>query len=279
MSLSILQIVLAILLRDSYTEWYFYVIAYCVGATATHALFLSIHEITHFLAFESQKLNYALAMFANLPIGFPYCVSFKEYHFDHHVYLGVDGYDTDLPTKIEGLLFNNVLGKSLFCFSQILFYAFRPMLVRPKKFRYWHLVNFAVQLSFDAFLIYTFGVGPFIYFFVSAFLAGSFHPCAGHFLSEHYAFIPGYETYSYYGWLNIFSFNVGYHNEHHDFPKIPWTRLPALKKMAPEFYDNLPYHKSWMEVTWRFIFDPKISIYNRTKRREPYSKMAQAKSE
>lgn len=24
--------------------------------------------------------------------------------------------------------------------------------------------------------------------------------------------------------------------EHHDFSTIPWTRLPALKRMAPEFY-------------------------------------------
>jgi len=114
LSLSFLQIFLAIYLCDSYDQWYFYVIAYVVGATATHALFLSIHEITHFLAFENQKLNYALAMTANLPIMAPYCVSFKEYHFDHHVYLGVEGYDTDLPTKTEALLFNNVLGKVIF---------------------------------------------------------------------------------------------------------------------------------------------------------------------
>jgi len=75
--------------------------------------------------------------------------------------------------------------------------------------------------------------------------------------------------------MNIFSFNVGYHNEHHDFPKIPWTRLPALKAMAPEFYDNLPFHTSWMLVLWKFLTDPRISIYNRTKRAEPYGKMTQ----
>jgi sphingolipid delta-4 desaturase len=63
--------------------------------------------------------------------------------------------------------------------------------------------------------------------------------------------------------------NVGYHNEHHDFPSIPWNRLPAIKKAAPEAYDTLYYHPSWTKLLLRFIFDPSLSLRTRYVRESP----------
>ncbi|KAI1331906.1 fatty acid desaturase-domain-containing protein [Xylariaceae sp. FL0255] len=259
----------------------FWGLAYVIGATANQNLFLAIHEISHNLAFRSPALNRLFAIVANLPIGIPYSASFRPYHLTHHKSLGVDGLDTDLPTALEAVFLDSILGKAFFCTFQILFYAIRPMTVFSVPFTWVSASNVFVQLSFDAVILYFFGLQSLLYFLLSSFLAGSLHPLAGHFIAEHYVYstvtptqadpqnqIPVPETYSYYGPLNFLTYNVGYHNEHHDFPAVPWTRLPKLHKIAKEFYADLPYHTSWVHVIWRFILDESVGIRSRVKRKE-----------
>ncbi|KAF5392668.1 hypothetical protein D9757_000931 [Collybiopsis confluens] len=263
-----LQLLLAVALRHTPVfSSTFILCAYAIGGTANHNLFLAIHEITHNLAFPGVWPNKALAVFANLPIGIPYCAMFKRYHIEHHKFMGQDGIDTDLPTRLELLLLNNVLGKVFFATFQILFYALRPGFVRSQKLTTWHICNFLAQLAFDYLFIRAFGIKPLIYLLASSFFAGSLHPCAGHFIAEHYLWDGlEQETFSYYGPLNWLAYNVGYHNEHHDFPSVAWTRLPALRAMAPEFYDTLPSHPSWPMVIVNFIRDQEVGMFARAKR-------------
>ena len=54
--------------------------------------------------------------------------------------------------------------------------------------------------------------------------------------------------------------------EHHDFPYIPGSRLPEVKRIAAEFYDDLPQHKSWLQVIYDFLFDPDMGPYSQIKR-------------
>ncbi|KAF8490368.1 fatty acid desaturase-domain-containing protein [Russula emetica] len=266
----ILQLTIAFFLRHTHPlSWKFVAFAYVIGGTVNHNLFLAIHEVTHNLAFKGLKANKMLAIIANLPIGIPYSISFKGYHLEHHKYLGEDGIDVDLPTRLELLCLNNVLGKVFFCTFQIIFYALRPGFVRSQKPTYWHFIGITTQLSFN-FLLAIFvpgGKRMLTYLIMSSFWAGSLHPLAGHFIAEHYVWDNlQQETYSYYGWLNILAYNVGYHNEHHDFPSIPWTRLPALRALAPEFYDTIPSHPSWPMVIVNFIRDRNVGIFARVKR-------------
>ena len=87
------------------------------------------------------------------------------------------------------------------------------------------------------------------------------HPLGARWIQEHFALAPDQETYSYYGPLNKVSFNVGYHNEHHDIVTIPWSRLPQVRRIAPEFYDGLQSY-SWSTLLVRFIRDRNITLYN-----------------
>jgi len=177
------------------------------------------------------------------------------------------------------MLLNNVAGKAFFCTFQILFYAVRPGFVRTQTPTRWHAINIAVQLAFDYTLHRFVGIKPLIYLLLSSFFAGSLHPCAGHFIAEHYLWDGlEQETYSYYGPLNVLAYNVGYHNEHHDFPSIPWTRLPALKALAPEFYESLPSHPSWPMIIVNFIRDPEVGIFARAKRLPKAARLAQLAS-
>ncbi len=74
----LLQLATAYLLRSTRPlSLEFLLCAYAIGGTANQNLFLAIHEITHNLAFKGIKANKLLAIFANLPIGVPYCVTFK----------------------------------------------------------------------------------------------------------------------------------------------------------------------------------------------------------
>jgi len=263
-----LQVGLAYALRHTpITSFTFVFCAYAIGGTANHNLFLAIHEITHNLAFKGIKANKALAVFANFPIGIPYSVSFKGYHIEHHKNMGEDGIDTDLPSHVELLCLNNVLGKAFFATFQIFFYALRPGFIRTQKLTGWHAMNVAAQLVFDYIILRTAGSRALMYLVLSSFFAGSLHPCAGHFIAEHYVWDGlNQETYSYYGPLNLLAYNVGYHNEHHDFPSIAWTRLPALRKLAPEFYDSIPSHPSWPMVIVNFIRDKNVGLFARVKR-------------
>src|SRR5215469_356224 len=112
----------------------------------------------------------------------------QPYHLTHHKSLGVDGLDTDLPTAFEAFFLSSVLGKAFFCTFQIFFYAIRPMFIYHLPFTWTHILNVAVQILFDYTLVKLFGLNSLWYLIMSSFLAGSLHPCAGHFIAEHYVF-------------------------------------------------------------------------------------------
>lgn len=260
----VLQIVISILLGNQ-PWWLALIAAYLLGAFANHALFVLIHECSHNLIFKSRSPNMIASIIADLPNTVPSAISFRSYHLKHHSFQGDYYLDADLASGWEaGLVGNTFVRKALWLLFFPIFQSLRPLRLKEIKFiNGWTILNWIVVFGFDAIIIVYFGWVSFLYLIASLFFAVGLHPLGARWIQEHFLTSPPQETYSYYGPLNVVALNVGYHNEHHDFPSIPWNKLPELKKTAPEFYDNLAFHKSWVKLLFKFLFDSNLSLYSR----------------
>eukprot|EP00842_Homolaphlyctis_polyrhiza_P005138 jgi/Hompol1/5625/HPOL_000863-RA len=159
----------------------------------------------------------------------------------------------------------NPLLKLVFLMLYPVMYVVRGLAMQ-KAPSFWEYVNWVVTIATDVVVWHVCGPRGFLYMFLSLWFGYSLHPAAAHFIQEHFTFVDGQETYSYYGGLNKIFLNIGYHNEHHDFTKIPWSKLPLITEIAPEFYENLLGHDSWLRVHWDFIFDKTLGPQSRVGR-------------
>ncbi len=260
----------AYLVHDT-SWWIVLAAAYLGGAFLNHALFVMIHECTHHLLFKKKPLNLAAAILANLPHIFPSAISFVRYHIKHHAFQGVHELDGDLPDYWEAkLISHSTLGKAVWLLFFPVFQAIRVIRLKEiKPVDGWIVANWIVQIAFNVAIWMLWGPKAFFFLLLSFFFSVGLHPLGARWIQEHYLTLDEkQETYSYYGPLNAVAFNVGFHNEHHDFPSIPWNKLPDLKKTAPEYYDSLKAHYSWTKLFLRFLFDKNISLYMRILRNE-----------
>jgi len=247
-------------------------VAYVVGGTIAHCMALATHELSHNLWFQTRVYNEYYGIFCNIAMGVPSSITFKRYHMEHHQFQGVEGKDADIPTYMEGRMFRSAFFKFIYLILTPLAYGARPGVVYPKAMNKMELINAAVIIISDLAVFHFCGLAGLSYIFASLVMGLGLHPMSGHFIAEHYVYKEGQETYSYYGPLNLFAWNVGYHNEHHDFPRVPGWRLPDVKRIAPEFYDNLATYDSWTGVLYRFVMDPAITPFSRVIRASKYGK-------
>jgi sphingolipid 4-desaturase/C4-monooxygenase len=265
----VLQLLLAYAVRGMESGWLLLFLTYTVSGTLNHSLLLAMHESTHDLFFSKRWANQLCSYICNLPMGVPAASMFKMYHSEHHTGMGIERIDTDIPTETEAKIFKGPIGKAIWLVLQPFFYGIRPFIVHPISFVRVIVVLVTVfQFMFDFAIYHFLGWRSFFYLFGGTLLGAGLHPMSGHFVAEHFVFVTGQETYSYYGPLNYLTYNVGHHREHHDFPNIPGSRLPELKKIAPEFYPELSTHSSWVGVILAFIFNPNITLYSRILRLE-----------
>lgn len=245
--------------------WGILAVAWLVGAFVNHAMYVMIHEAAHNLIFRRRWQNHAAGILADVVNVLPAAISFRGYHLMHHAHQGVYDLDADLPSRWEARLIGcGALGKSLWLLLFPVFQLTRPPRLRQIAFlNRWVLLNWASAALVAWSVVVLWGWGALGYLLASFFFAVGLHPLGARWIQEHYLTSDPQETYSYYGLANVVAMNVGYHNEHHDFPSVPWNRLPRLKAAAPEYYEGLEYHGSWTGLLLRFVFDQELSLFSR----------------
>ncbi|MBO0937226.1 fatty acid desaturase [Fibrella sp. HMF5335] len=261
---------MAWLLRDQ-SWWLIVAAAWFIGAFPAHTLFICIHEAAHNLIFRKPAANVWTGIFANLPTVFPTAISFKNFHIKHHAFQGVHELDADLPDWYEAKLINNyAIGKAIWLLLFPIFQGIRTLrCIELAVIDKWVVANVVVQLVFDTLIVVFFGWKALAFMVMCLFFSVGLHPLGARWIQEHYLTLdPEQETYSYYGQLNGVNLNVGFHNEHHDFPSIPWNKLPEIKNSAPEYYDTLKYHTSYVKLLFTFLFSQEVSLYSRIVRKE-----------
>jgi sphingolipid delta-4 desaturase len=248
--------------------WLMLIVAFAFGAFLCNTNSSIIHDASHDRVTHARIGNELTGWIANLPNIIPVASSFRIYHMKHHRFQGDPEFDADMASKAEADLFGgSFIGKLAW---EILFPVIQTL--RTRRFLAngripfitpWVIANFIIQFSFDALIVYL--AGPWAMFYLAASFIFSLgpHPLGARYVQEHFIFHKNQETYSYYGPLNVLGLNVYHHNEHHDFPAVPWNRLPKVRAAIPEVYNQLYYHNSLTGLWLKFLFDPTVSLHRR----------------
>jgi sphingolipid delta-4 desaturase len=249
--------------------WLAMLVAYFFGAFFNHSTFVIIHECSHNAVFTSKIWNRFAACLVDLVSIFPSAEGFKVYHIRHHAHQGDYEFDADLPYYKEArFVKNNPFFKALWLLFFPIVQGSRPFrLKKIKMWNSWVIINTIFNVAYAVFMWQTFGINSVFYLFMSFAFSIGLHPLGARWIQEHYTPEGNpQESFNYKGSLNIPSLYVGLHNEHHDFPNIPWSRLPELEKIAPDFYSTLEYHPSWFRLFFNFLFQDRYDLFSRVLR-------------
>lgn len=131
----------------------------------------------------------------------------------------------------------------------------------PQTINRWLVLNSAMCITYQYLLLSYGNRWSVVYLLLANLFANGLSPLGMRQVQEHYVKTPGQPTYSLYnGIWSWFTLNAGYHTEHHDFPKIPWNKLPALTKIAPEYYKKIDHYTSYTGLMVEFLTTPGIPM-------------------
>jgi sphingolipid 4-desaturase/C4-monooxygenase len=244
--------------------WIVAAAAVCPGALLAANLTAMIHEAQHGLIFRGHRANRAMALIANFGLVTASAIPFFHYHGWHHAALGDYRMDVGIPTRAEARwVGGSAWRKALWLAAFPIFQGLRTAKFQSRE-PFWTggmIGNLAAQILVDACVLELWGGMALAYLALSYALSMGFHPLGTRVVQEHFVVAAGQETGNYVSWASLLECNFGYHAEHHDFPRIAWSRLPQVSRAAPEFYRDTPVFRSRVALMARFVFDRRWHLY------------------
>jgi len=279
-ALFLIQVIFAYVVRDSLGGAI--VLGMIVSPYVDMTILSLIHEVSHALVFTYLPYNKLLGIFCNTVFLAPCSEVFRQHHTMHHLHLGDVQKDVDVPGKREmAAVGNSIILKTGWLALSMFILPIRSLKKLPVKWDEMMVLNWAACLGF-ALVVFILSKPAFVYLFLGMVLSQSAHPANARQVQRHInttkgekddgkriiddESIPLHErklnTFSYYGILNLWTLNVGYHVEHHDFGNIPWSRLPELKRIAGEkwYPSGAAYSSRGVGDILAFIFNKRVTL-------------------
>jgi len=253
--------------------WVIFLAAFFWGQIAIHSAGSLLHETAHKLIFRGARAKLAFDLGLEVILGsYAKQLTYQHEHISsHHPYIGdyerdyehedLCAFQSRMQLRHENPMVQRLLtGLTLVLHALPLGFMIGDLVLprlnawisgRPQKDParrvrasqppVWQVRLFiTVSLASNLLLLAVFGPWALLYHLwaLSLFLGKFGIWNLGQSLSEHEGTDEDAPTRSFYGWLNLPLFNTGYHNEHHTFPNVPWSRLPRLTRAAPEVFNT-----------------------------------------
>lgn len=286
-----LQLGLAV--TAGYVPWWgALLLAYFFGGPINVMLFQLAHECDHSLVFKKDSWNRRLFTFTSLPMFLWAHHSWWIEHLTHHSDMGAK--KDFITRRRSFFLVSRQISPLFFPYSLLMVisqclrtlvglgvYVCTSLLrgrIEPTDFavavladehlvsgykqdgvKLWAVTYPLCSIAMTAAIFWLAGWQGLLYLLAAqVFFTGFLHPYnLGWVLGiSHFHGRRRYQpTASHYGRLvNLTSFNAGLHVEHHDIAGIPWFRLWKLRRMAPEFYNDLETIPSYTLLALKFVF-------------------------
>lgn len=249
-----------------------FALAATVGPYFDATVLAIMHEATHFLIFKKRSTNRLFSIMVNMVMVMPISEIFRQHHHAHHKGLSDPAIDVDIPLPFEvKFVGNSALRKTFWLGFNMIILPARALARLPVHVDRFLVLNWVGCIGFGAAALFLGSLQSLVFLIASTLFSQGLHPANSRQLEEHLydgsrmkqgskADAPG--TYSYYGMANLWTLNVGYHQEHHDFPAVPCHLLPEVRNRAGKAWypDSRAFvHRGIWTIT-NFIFNPEISL-------------------